>query len=324
MSDQVKKRLHCALVLLAVTLLLIPPLFLGAQQRFRPSAASRTRAGMVLRVDLDLVLLPVSVTDERSRAFSGLRPDEFEVYEDKVRQQIATVSEVDGPLSVGLVFNGSGSMSRNINLCKQAILAFFRYASREDEYFLIEFSDRPHLLSRFTSQTDRIMAYVGAARGGGRTALYDAIYFAIAEMQHARHDRKVLLVLSDGADNASRYTEKDIRNAIQESGVQIYTIGVFMPIPYRDNSELRAGPVNLARLGEISGGQGFVLDNPADLPDLTGKISRELRTQYEISYYPSKRVHDGQWRKVRVKVKAPPGAPPLEARTRSGYYAPSF
>jgi len=134
----------------------------------------------------------------------------------------------------------------------------------------------------------------------------------------------VLLVLSDGADNASRYTEKDIRNAIQESDVQIYTIGVFMPIPYRDNSELRAGPVNLARLGEISGGQGFVLDNPADLPDLTGKISRELRTQYEISYYPSNQAHNGQWRKVRVKVKAPPGAPPLEARTRSGYYAPSF
>ena len=230
MSDRFKKSLLRALALLVVTLLLISPLFLGAQQRSGPSAASRTRADMVLRVDLDLVLLPVSVTDYRSRAFSGLRPDDFQVYEDKVRQRIASVSEVDGPLSVGLVFDGSGSMSRNIDLCKQAILAFFRYASREDEYFLIEFSDRPHLLSRFTSQTDRIMAYVGAARGGGRTALYDAIYFAIAEMQHARHDRKVLLVLSDGADNASRYTEKDIRSAIQESDVQIYTIGVFMQI----------------------------------------------------------------------------------------------
>ena len=211
MSDQVRKKLHCALVLLVVTLLLIPPLFLGAQQRSGPSVASRTRADMVLRVDLDLVLLPVSVTDERSRAFSGLRPDEFEVYEDKVRQQIATLSEVDGPLSVGLVFDGSGSMANNINLCKQAVLEFFRYANREDEYFLIEFSDRPHLLSRFTSQNDRIMAYVGAARGGGRTALYDAIYFAIAERQNARHDRKVLLVLSDRSARSVRLDQVSAR-----------------------------------------------------------------------------------------------------------------
>lgn len=92
----------------------------------------------------------------------------------------------------------------------------------------------------------------------------------------------------------------------------------------RDSPELRTGPTTLVNLGKFSGGQGFVLDNPADLPDLTGKISRELRTQYEISYYPSKQAHNGQWRKVRVKVKAPPGAPPLEARTRSGYDAPSF
>ena len=125
MSDRFKKSLLRALALLVVPVLLIPPLFLGAQQRSGPSAASRSRADMVLRVDLDLVLLPVSVTDDRSRAFSGLRPDDFQVYEDKVRQRIASVSEVDGPLSVGLVFDGSGSMSRNIDLCKQAILAFF-------------------------------------------------------------------------------------------------------------------------------------------------------------------------------------------------------
>lgn len=324
MSDRSKTKIPRVLSLLLMTLLPTSPPFLGAQQRPGSRTGLRTRVDMVLRVDVELVLLLVSVTDARFRAVRGLRPDNFQVYEDKVRQRINSVSEVDAPLSVGFVFDASGSVSNNINLCKQAVRAFFEHAHPEDEYFLIEFNNSPHLLAPFTSRTDRIMADVGAARSGGRTALYDAIYFAIAEVQKARNSRKVLLVLTDGADNASRYTERDIRNALRESDVLLYAIGVFEPIPYRNTREQMAGPMNLARLARITGGHGFVLRNPYLLPDLTANISRELRTQYEITYYPTNRVRDGQWRRLRVKLKAPTEAPPLEARTRAGYYAPSF
>lgn len=324
MPERFRKCFPWPLLLTAVAVLAAPALLLLAQQASGVHAGSPTRADMALRVDVELVSLSVSVTDERYRAFSGLRVNHFEVYEDKVRQQIASVSEVDAPISVGFVFDGSGSMANKIDLCKLAVRAFFQYAHPDDEYFLIEFNDRPHLLTGFTSRTDRIMAYVGAARGGGTTALYDAIYLALAEMRKARHSRKIILVLSDGADNSSRYSEKDVRASLRESDVQIYTIGVFNPYSYRSTEEELYGPTNMARLAEMSGGNGFVLDNPAYLPDTTGKISRELRTQYEISYYPSNRIHDGRWRKVRVKVRAPAGAPILRAHTRSGYYAPSL
>jgi Ca-activated chloride channel family protein len=310
--------------LLGVTLLFLPLLSWGAGRPPELGTASPARAEMVLRVDVDLVSLPVSVTDARFRAVSGLRPDHFEVYEDKVRQEINSVSEVDAPLSVGLVFDASGSVSSNIELCKLAVRAFFEHANREDEYFLIEFNDSPHLLVPFTSRTNRLLAHVGAARGGGHTALYDAIYFALAEMKKARNSRKVLVVLTDGAENASRYSEKDIRNALRESDVLLYTIGVFEPVPYRNTREQLAGPTNLARLAKMTGGHGFVLGNPYLLPDLTANISRELHTQYELTYYPINRTRDGQWRRVRVKVKARTEAPPLEARSPSGYYAPSF
>lgn len=318
------KKLLPALSLLVVTLLATPPRFLEAQQQPATSAGLRPLPDMTLKVDVEMVLLPVSVTDEYYRAFSGLRAEHFQVYEDKVAQQIVSVSERDTPLSVGLVFDGSGSMANKIELCKQAARAFFRYAHPEDEYFLIEFNDRVHLLSPFTARVERIMAHIGAARGGGRTALYDAIYLAIAEMRNAHYSRKVLLVLSDGADNASRYTERHVRNALRESDIQIYTIGVFNPVGFRYSREEAYGPTNMAKLAKVSGGTGFVLYNPADLPDIAAAISRELRTQYEITYYPSNRAHDGQWRKLRVKVKAPRGAPRLDLRTRSGYYAPSF
>ncbi|MFQ5777124.1 MAG: VWA domain-containing protein [Terriglobia bacterium] len=322
MSGRFKQGLLGALALLTATLVSAAPPFLAAQQSLAPGPGLPPRPDMALRVDVELVLLPVSVTDERYRAVSGLVRENFEVYEDKVRQEIASVNEADAPVSVGLVFDGSGSMADNIDLCKQAVRAFFQHANPEDEYFLIEFNDRPHLLVEFTSQTDRIMGFVGAARGGGSTAFYDAIYLALAQMEEARHSRKILLVLSDGADNHSRYSLKDVRNALRESDVQLYTIGVFQPLPYRSTMEQEHGPALMANLAELSGGHGFELHNPYDLPDVTATISRELRTQYEISYHPSNREHDGQWRKVRVKVKAPPPAPRLRARTRSGYYAP--
>lgn len=295
-----------------------------AAQQPAGSSLLASRPTGVLRANVEMVLLPVSVTDDRYRSISGLARERFQLSEDGKPQEIVSVVEVDDPISVGLIFDGSGSMADQIELCKQAVRAFVEHAHPDDEYFLIEFSDHPHLLSGFTPRVDRILSLIGGARGGGRTALYDAIYLGLAEMQHARHPRRILLVLSDGADNHSRYSPNDIRQSLRESGVQIYTIGVFDPSPYRTTPEEVRGPSNMAGLAEMSGGRGFVLGNPAYLPDVTAKISRELRTLYRISYYPTNKVHNGQWRKIEVEVNPPPGAPPLNVSARSGYYAPAF
>ncbi len=304
--------------LLSILSIYLP--FLAAQQ---PPPAEQKPAQpapeATFSVEVELVQFPVSVTDERFRAFSGLRPENFEVYEDGVRQQVVRVEEQDTPISVGLVFDASGSVGGMIEVCRDFARAFFRFANPKDEYFLVEFGSRPVLLVPFTSRLEKIVEMVGAARSGGRTAFYDAVYMALAEMQKAHNKRKVLLLLSDGGENLSTYEEGDVRAfyAQTESTVQIYTIGVFDPLALRYVAEAREGVGNMGRLAEMSGGRNFMLssrgtDARTAVPEIASKISRELRAQYEVGYHPSNEVRDGRWRQVRVEVKAPEGAPPSD------------
>jgi Ca-activated chloride channel family protein len=185
---------------------------------------------------------------------------------------------------------------------------------------VIGFNDRPELIEDFTSSVDEIQARLALVHAGHRTALLDAIYFGLAKMKEARHERKALLVVSDGGDNRSRYTEGELRAQVRESDVELYSIGIFDP--YAPTPEERTGPQLLNELSEETGGRLFRVDDLSEMGDIAEKISTELRNQYVIGYKPKDLTRDGKWRKVKVKLNPPQGLPPLTVHARTGYYAP--
>jgi Ca-activated chloride channel homolog len=277
-----------------------------------------------IRVNVDMVVVNVTVTDPFDRIVTGLDQGNFEVYDDKVQQQIVSFASEDAPIAVGLIFDSSGSMSDKIAKSKEAALDFFKTSNPQDEFFVINFSDRPHLVSGFTGNFQNLEDRLLFVQPGGRTALLDAIYMGLQEMKKSSLNRKALLVISDGGDNHSRYTERDIKRAVRESDVQIYSVGVFEPVGSRDRSpEEAAGPGLLSDLADVSGGRMFSVEDPDELPDIAEKISIELRNQYVIGYKPSNLVRDGRWRRIKVKLLPPPGLPPLQVYSRTGYYAPT-
>ncbi len=276
-----------------------------------------------IQVRVDWVTVPVTVTDSYDRIVTGLDKKNFRIYDDKVQQKILSFSSQDAPISVGIIFDTSGSMSGNIQKSKDAALEFFKTSNPLDEFMLINFADVPHLISGFTSNFKDLEDRLLFVKAGGRTALLDAIYMGLAEMRKADTQRKALLVISDGGDNHSRYTDREVKRALLESGVQIYVIGVFEDPADRDAPELAEGPALLNSLARASGGRMFSVEDPDELPDIAEKISIELRNEYVISYKPSNLVRDGRWRTIRVKLDPPRGLPPLSVYARSGYYAPT-
>jgi Ca-activated chloride channel homolog len=277
-----------------------------------------------IQVNVDMVMVNVTVTDPFDRIVTGLDRDNFHVYDDKVPQKIVSFTSEDAPIAVGLIFDSSGSMSDKIAKAKEAALDFFKTSNPEDEFFVINFSNRPNLVSGFTGNFQNLEDRLLFVKPGGRTALLDAIYMGLQEMKKSSLNRKALLVISDGGDNHSRYTERDIKRAVRESDVQIYAVGIFEPLSSRTRTpEEAAGPGLLSDLADVSGGRIFSVEDPNELPDIAEKISIELRNQYVIGYRPSNLVRDGRWRRIKVKLVPPPGLPPLQVYSRTGYYAPT-
>lgn len=284
------------------------------------AAALRVRPGSYIRLNTDLVLVPVTVTDPMNRLVTGLERNDFEIYDDNSQQKIASFSCDDAPVSIGIIFDLSGSMTSKLVRAKDAILSFIKTANPQDEFFVIGFNDRPALVEDFTSSVEDIEARMATLRAAHRTALLDAIYYGIAKMRQARHQRKALLVVSDGGDNRSRYTEGEVKSLVRESDVEIFSMGIFDP--YAPTPEERMGPQLLQDISTATGGRMFRVDDIDELSDIAEKISNELRNQYVIGYRPTSLQRNGKWRKVRVKVNPPPGLPPLTVYARSGYYAP--
>jgi Ca-activated chloride channel family protein len=277
-----------------------------------------------IQMDVNMVVVNVTVTDPFDRIVTGLDKSNFQVYDDKVEQKIETFSTEDAPIAVGLIFDSSGSMADKIQKSKQAALQFFKTSNPMDEFMLINFSERPNLISGFTSKFENLQDRLVFVKSGGKTALLDAIYLGLHEMRKATTNRKALLVISDGGDNHSRYTERDVRKAVKESDVQIYAVGIFEPLASRNRTpEEASGPSLLAELANISGGRMFSVEDADELPDIAEKISIELRNQYVIGYRPSNLVRDGRWRRIKVKLNPPRGLPPLQVYARTGYYAPT-
>jgi len=277
-----------------------------------------------IQMKVDRVIVPITVTDPYDRIVTGLSEDNFEIYDDKVHQKILSFATEDAPISVGMVFDTSGSMSDKIQKSKEAALEFFKTSNPEDVFMLISFSNRPYLVSAFTGNYENILDRMLFVKAGGRTSLLDAIYLGLSRMKKTNTSRKALLVISDGGDNHSRYTERDIKRAVKESDVQIYAIGIFEPLADRDRTpEESAGPSLLSELANLSGGRMFSVEDPSELPDIAEKISIQLRNQYVIGYKPSNLVRDGRWRRIKIKLHPPRGLPPLQVYARTGYYAPT-
>ncbi|HYM05116.1 MAG TPA: VWA domain-containing protein [Terriglobales bacterium] len=278
-----------------------------------------------IRVQSTLVLIPVTVTDPLNRFVTGLDRENFRVFEDKSEQKVTHFASEDAPLSVGLVFDTSGSMGSKLDKSRQAVAQFFKTANPEDEFFLIQFSDRPELVVDFTTHLEEIQNRLTFMQSKGRTALLDAIYMALHNMKKKAHNpRKAVLIISDGGDNSSRYTESEIKNLVREADVQIYAIGIYEPMANRGRTpEELSGPSLLTEISEQTGGRQFSVENLNELPDVAAKIGIELRNQYILGYTPSNQERDGKYRRVQVKLVQPRGLPPLRAFWRLGYYAPA-
>jgi Ca-activated chloride channel family protein len=284
------------------------------------AAATHAHPGSMIRMNVDMVLVPVTVTDPMNRLVTGLEKEDFQIYENNGQQVIRSFSSDDAPVSIGIIFDLSGSMTSKLIRARESILQFIKTANPQDEFFVIGFNDRPELIEDFTNSPEEIEARLATVRSGHRTALLDAIYYGVAKMKDARHERKALLVVSDGGDNRSRYTEGEVRAQVRESDVEIYSIGIFDP--YAATPEERSGPMLLNELSEETGGRMFRVDDLSEMTDIAEKISTELRNQYVIGYTPKDMHRDGKWRKVKVKLNPPQGLPPLTVHARTGYYAP--
>jgi Ca-activated chloride channel family protein len=274
-----------------------------------------------LKVDVDLVLVPVTITDPMNRLVTGLDKVNFQLFEGNNPQEIRSFSSEDAPVSLGVIFDSSGSMSSKMDRAKDAVIEFFKTANPQDEFFMITFSDEPEQMSDFTNSVDEIQNKLVFAVPRHRTALLDAIYMGISKMRQAKYAKKALLIISDGGDNHSRYTEGEIKSLVKEADVMIYAIGIYDR--YASAMEERLGPQLLSDITELTGGRAFTVDNPNDLGDVATKIGVELRNQYVLGYRPTKVARDGKWRKIKVKLLPPKGLPPLRVYARTGYYAPA-
>jgi Ca-activated chloride channel homolog len=306
---------------------LLPIAFLGQVATTpRPklgAVPNATQPPANLRVDSNLVLVPVTVCDPLNRPVTGLEKEHFKVLEDRIEQTITHFSMDDEPVAVGLVFDISGSMSNKLQKSRQAAAEFFKTSNPDDEFFLVEFNDQPKMIVPLTRNVEDIQNQLTWAQSKGRTALLDAIFLAMHEMKKSKKNRKALLIISDGGDNSSRYTESEVKNLVRENDVLIYAIGVFEAGGGRMRTpEEAGGPGLLSELSEQTGGRHLPAD-ASELPDIAAKIGVELRNRYVLGFSPSNQVRDGRYHTLQVKIVPPKGLPTLRPYFRHGYYAPN-
>ena len=269
-----------------------------------------------------MVLTSVRVTDFQDRPLPGLQKEDFRIFENDIEQEILTFSHEDAPVSIGLLFDMSNSMSNKVDKVRRAALQILESANPQDEFFLVSFGNRAELTSGFTSNIRELQERMISVKPRGRTALLDAIFLGMAEMKNARNRNRALVVISDGGDNHSRHNEARVRSDLMEADCQLYAMGIFDEEDMKRTSEERNGPTLLSGFAELTGGRVFWVSGLTELPDVADKIGLELRDRYVLGYKPGS-LHNGAWRTIKVKVASPAGLPPLRVFARSGYYAPS-
>jgi Ca-activated chloride channel family protein len=271
-----------------------------------------------IRIGTAIVNVTVSVTDPYGRFVTGLGKDHFELFDDKVKQQIAHFTDDDAPVSLGIVYDVSGSMKERVGRSIRALRRFIETSHADDDFFLIGFNDRAKLVQDFTTSGDSILGHLLFASPHGSTALYDAAYIAVEKVQQGRQSKKALLIISDGQDNNSRYTYKELRNRVKEADVQIYAIGITDPA----NDTLAGfGRSVLEEITRMTGGRAFFPNayNEPELVEICTRIALELRHQYSVGFYPTDIQSEAKWHKVQVKVNPPRGLGRLSLSYRDGY-----
>jgi VWFA-related protein len=284
--------------------------------------AARSSLPVTLRVDSSLVLIPVSVTDRLNHPVIGLQKGNFRVFEGGVEQQLLSLAFEDAPIAVGLVFDTSASMQPKMAKSRAAVVQLLETANPDDEFFLAEFNDHATLTQPLTPDTADIVTQLSHAAPQGRTALLDAIALSLAELKRSHKPRKALVILSDGGDNRSRYSEREVRGMVSESDALIYAMGIFETSGAHLSAEEIAGPALLNEIAETSGGRLFPVRNLNDLPGVANRIGVELHNQYVLGYAPVNLQSDGKHHRVRVAVVSP-AAESLHVDWRSGYRAPA-
>ena len=277
------------------------------------------------RAHTDLVLIPVTVTDNVNRFVLGLQKEDFQLFEDGVEQNLALFSGEDAPLSIGVLFDKSASMSYKLGSSRDAAGQLLNALNEQDEAFLVEFADVAKVSVGFTENTAGIRGALKTAQASGMTALLDAVNSGLVEMKQAKNSRKAIVVVSDGGDNRSHYTAAQIESLVREADVQIYAMGVFEPVfSSALTPEEISGPRLLSEIATQTGGRAFAAAVPGDMPSVATRIAVELRNQYVIGYYPKNKARDGKYRTVEVRVAQPTGlGSPLKVHWRLGYYAPA-
>ena len=274
-----------------------------------------------VRIKTDLVTLTLTVTDLYGRYVSGLTKNACTVIDNNQEQEVTFFSDSDAPVSVGVLFDVSGSMSgEKILKAKKALSRFIATSHPSDEYFLIAFNSRAQLLLDRTRDGEAVLQKLTLVKPKDNTALYDAVYLGVERVTRGSHNKRALLIISDGQDNSSRYNFGEVRRLLRESDVVTYSVGVMNG----NDSSSSAGMQGQAFLDEISsvtGGKAFYPQTDVEMDEIFERIALELRNQYSIGYIPKDFQPDGKWRKVKVKVKPPRGLPRLSVRGREGYYA---
>ena len=283
-----------------------------------PSKPDDAKPQQTIQLGTDIVNVMISVTDPYGRFVTGLGKDHFDVFDDKVKQQIAHFTDEDAPVSLGIVYDVSGSMKERVNRSIRALRRFVDSSHVDDDFFLIGFNDRAKLVQDFTTSGESVIGHLMFVNPKGSTALYDAAYIAVEKVQQGRHSKKALLIISDGQDNNSRYTYKELRNRVKEADVQIYAIGITDPA---SDALSGFGRSVLEEITRMTGGRAFFPNayNEPELIEICTRIALELRHQYSVGFYPTDIQSEAKWHKVQVKVNPPRGLGRLSLSYRDGY-----
>jgi len=296
-------------VRLLLVLLFSAPLLPG-----EPNSAKSTQRTPRFHTNLDTVIVRATVTDRHDRSMGGLEREHFKVFDNKIEQTLSHFSGESAPVSVGILFDRSRSMSGKLGEAKESVARFLRGAGSDDEYFLVTFNHEAALAQDFTSAAYQIRDKLSLVQSEGRTALYDALYLGLQRMSEARNSRRALIVITDGEDNSSRYTFSEIKDFARESDVQVYAIA--------QQGVLGYGQPLISEVVSLTGGRVFFPRNFESLDYYCDLIHSELRSQYLLGFSPTSTASDGRWHKLRVSVAPPPGLPKATVRTREGYFAP--
>lgn len=274
-----------------------------------------------IRIKTDLVTLTMTVTDQYGRYVSGLNKSAFTIKDNNQVQDITYFSDTDAPISIGILFDVSGSMSNEkIKKARKALERFITTSHPNDEYFLIAFNNRAQLLMDRTRDGEALLRQLSLVNPKNNTALYDAVYLGAERVTRGAHNKRAILIISDGQDNASRYNFGEVRRLMKESDVVTYSVGIMDKADAASSFGMQ-GQAFLDELSSVTGGKSFYPQTDIEMDEIFERIALELRNQYSIGYSPKDFQPDGKWRKVKVNIKPPRGLPRLSVRAREGYYA---